>query len=92
MTMGGVPSPPIVILRRASSVVVLRRATSVVILRRATSCWYSAAHLLCCHSEERTTKNLRCLDSGRVVVVMNQPSKGDLRFLTPFGMTMRGSE
>ena len=43
-----------------------------------------------CHSEERTTKNLRCLTTRWIVVVMDQASEGDLRFLTAFGMTEGG--
>ena len=42
------------------------------------------------HSEERTTKNLRCLDTRWVAVEMDQPSEGDRRFLTAFGMTVKG--
>ncbi len=79
MTIGRDPPLPPSFCGAPPPVVILRSASSVVILRSASSC---------CHSEERTTKNLRCLDSGRVVVVMNQPSKEDLRFLTPFGMTV----
>ena len=44
-----------------------------------------------CHSEERTTKNLRCWLMRWLAVGMGWPSKGDLRFLTPFGMTVGGS-
>ena len=44
------------------------------------------------HSEERTTKNLRCWLMRWVVVVMVRSLEGDLRFLTPFGMTGGGSE
>ena len=41
-----------------------------------------------CHSEERTTKNLRGLLMRCIVVGMNQPSDGDLRFLASLGMTV----
>ena len=41
-----------------------------------------------CHSEERTTKNLRGLLMRWIVVGMNQPSDGDLRFLASLGMTV----
>ncbi len=54
---------------------------STVILRRTPS------H---CHSEERTPKNLRHLLTRWLVVVMDRPSEEHLRFLTPFGMTLRG--
>ena len=43
-----------------------------------------------CHSEARTPKNLRCWLTRRTIVVMDRPSEGDIRFLTPFGMTVRG--
>ena len=43
-----------------------------------------------CHSEERTTKNLRCLLMRWDVVIMDQPSEGDLRFLTAVGNDGRG--
>ncbi len=48
---------------------------------------HSEEHPPPCHSEERTTKNLRCWLTSRAVGGMSQPSEGDLRFLTPFGMT-----
>ncbi len=35
-----------------------------------------------CHSEERTTKNLRCWLTRRLLIVMGWPSEGDFRFLT----------
>ncbi len=35
-----------------------------------------------CHSEERTTRNLRCWLTARTVVVMDRPSDADFRFLT----------
>ena len=40
-----------------------------------------------CHSEARTPKNLRCWLMSWLVVVMERPSKGDLRFLAQLGMT-----
>ncbi len=49
---------------------------------------HSEEHPPLCHSEERTTKNLRCMLTRQLVVGMDQSSEGDLRFLTPFGMTM----
>ena len=35
-----------------------------------------------CHSEARTPKNLRCLLTRRLVVVMDMASEPDIRFLT----------
>ena len=42
------------------------------------------------HSEARTPKNLKFLHTRWVAVVMDRPSEGDIRFLTPFGMTEGG--
>ena len=40
-----------------------------------------------CHSEERTTKNLKSLCTHQFVTKWTV-SKAKLRFLTPFGMTV----
>ncbi len=54
---------------------------------RVSLCPHSEERSPHCHSEERTTKNLRCLLTRSLVVVMDMASEPDLRFLTPFGMT-----
>ena len=42
------------------------------------------------YSEALPPKNLRCLLRRGLAVGMGQPSEGDFRFLTPFGMTGGG--
>ncbi len=92
MIIGRLPRPLVVILRSAPLIVIVRSAPSpAVILRSAPSpvtltsaptpvILRSAPYP--CHSEERTTKNLRCLLTRRTVAVTGRPSEEDFRFLT----------